>query len=268
MNKSSFFEQFYVAVAKRREYKRLTELTKGQHAKYVIGITFLLLLISYAVPAISFVMGIGGFSDFFMNKLPAFSIENGEMQIASDLDFNLNEIHFVVNDDVEKYVAADVTAEKGLFMLVSKKNIVTNIFGLPMEFVYDALVNQKIDNALIASLAPSFYAGMVMAGVVNWIVLAVGYLLMALIFALFGLPTNKLCGAELSFGKIFVIALYGITVFNVVNYLAVYFLSGLGLGLVVMMAIFYSMNSVSLGIACHGKNPPRSPFEIDDEDDM
>ena len=45
-NNIGFFEQFYVALMKHREYKRLTGLSKRQRWVYFLGITFLLTLIA------------------------------------------------------------------------------------------------------------------------------------------------------------------------------------------------------------------------------
>ena len=255
-NNIGFFEQFYVALMKHREYKRLTGLSKRQRWVYFLGITFLLTLIAYVIPMVSFLIGLGGYEEFFKDKLPAFSIEKGELSIAEPLDFRLNEVHIIVDDSVDAYAQSDVEEAEGAIMYFSRRNIVTNVSAIPVEIQYGLFGDDKIDNSYMVALAPAFYGMVVLSGVVAWISQMLAYAILALLFALCGLGVNRMSGANLSFKQLFGIAMYAESVFALASHLVVYFFSGGFAFLIYLVSGMISIRALNTGILLHALTPP------------
>lgn len=241
---------------KHRLYKTLLGLTWGQHAVYFIGITFLLTLISYVVPMASLLAGIGGYEAFFKDKLPAFSIVEGELSIETPLDFYLNQIHIVAGSDVEEYTKEDLESQEEYVLLFSKTNAVTNLSPMPMGFQYSMLEPDRVDNQYMASLAPQFYGAVAGAGVVSWISQMISYAFLALLFAICGMGVNRLSGANLPFGRLYCIALYAETMFALLSHLIVYFVTGILSYIVYFIGAMISMRAMNTGILLHVINPP------------
>ncbi len=249
--KMGFFEQFYLAITKHKLYKKLTQLKRGQHVVYFLGITFLLTLISYVVPMASFIASLGGYETFFTKKIPAFTIENGELTIENPLDFYLNQIRIVVDDDVEQYTQSDLVSLDEYVVMFSKHNVVTNVSAIPMVLDYEMLGSDVINNESVAAYSGQFYATLVMASIFAWIAQMISYAFWALIFSMCGVGINKMSGANLSFGRLYIVSLYAETVFALTTHLASYFLSGVLAFVVCFVSSFISMRAVHTGIISH-----------------
>lgn len=256
--KTGFFEQFYLALVKHRLYNKLLGLSRGRHIVYFIGITFLLTLMAYVVPMVSFLASLGGYEVFFTEKLPAFSIVKGKLSIEAPLDFYMNQIHIVVDDSVEAYTQEALSDQEEAVLFFSRTNVVTNITALPMGFSYNAFEGKTIDNQYMASLAPEFYGAMVAAGLAAWIFQMASYALLALLFAMCGVGINKLSGANLPFGRLYCIALYAETMFALVSHLIIYFFTGIISYIVYFIGAMISMRAMNTGILLHAVKPPES----------
>ena len=255
--KTGFFEQFYLALVKHRLYKKLISLPKKQHIIYCISITFLLTLISYVVPMTGFLVSLGGYERFFTEKLPAFTVSSGELSIEEPLDFRMNDIHIIVDDSVEAYSQEDLASQDEFVLFFSKTNMVTNLSGIPMGLNYSFFGNDAIDNQYMAGMAPQFYASIVLAGLAAWIGQMISYAFLALLFAVCGLGINKLSGANLSFGKLYCLALYAEAMFALVSQLLVYFFSGIFSYIVYCVAAMFSMRAMNVGILTFVEQPPK-----------
>ncbi len=225
-NRIGFFEQFYVALLKPRAYKNLVGLSKRRHVVYAVGVTFLLTLIAFVIPMASFVASLGGYEKFFTERMPSFTVAAGELHIERPLDFKINDIHVVIDDSVESYSQADVQNAEETIVYFSRTNAVTNLSVVPVMFQYASLGDQKIDNAYMAGMAGQFYGSVVFAGLVSWLSQIVTYLVTALFFVLFGLSINRFSGANLSFGKMYTIAIYAVSAFLLMTRLSYYISSG------------------------------------------
>lgn len=241
---------------KHRLYKTLLGLTRWQHAVYFMGITFLLTLISYVVPMASLLAGIGGYRAFFTENLPAFSVVEGELSIEKMQDFYLNQIHIVIDADVEEYTKKDLESQEEYVLFFSKTNVVTNLTPIPIGFQYSMMEQDRIDNQYMASLAPRFYGAVAGAGLVAWISQMISYAFLALLFAVCGMGVNRLSGANLSFGRLYCIALYAETMFALVSHLIVYFVTGILSYIMYIIGAMISMRAMNTGILLHAAKPP------------
>lgn len=256
-NRIGFFEQFYVALIKHRKYKELVGLPKRQHLVYFFGITFLLALIAYVVPMASFLMGLGGYEQFFTEKLPAFSIENGELSIETALDFRLNGLHIIMDDSVEAYTQADVEQAEENILYFSKSNIVTNLSTIPLEIQYGLFGTDKIDNQYMAGLSVEFYVMVVVAGLLAWLLQMLSYAFLALLFAVCGMGVNRMSGADLPFKKLFCIAIYAESVFALTSHLVAYFVSSGLMFVIYFISAIISLRALNTGILVHVSTPPK-----------
>ena len=247
-NRIGFFEQFYVALVKHRAYKSLVGLPKRRHAVYVAGVTFLLMLIAYVIPMVSFVASLGGYGEFFTERMPAFSIASGKLTIARPLDFRINGIHVVMDDSVEAYTQTDIQTAEETIVYFSQTNVITNLSMIPVMLPYTSLGAQKIDNAYMAGLSAQFYGTVVLAGVVSWISQIVTYLVTALFYVLFGLSINRFSGANLSFGKLYTIALYAVSAFLLLIRLSYYITAGWAVFVLGLIGACLSVRALNVAI--------------------
>lgn len=254
-NNIGFFEQFYVALMKHKEYKILTDLSKRQKVIYFLGITFLLTLIAYVVPMASFLTGLGGYEEFFGKKLPAFSVEKGELSIEEPLDFRLNGVHIIVDDSVDAYSQKDVDEAEELIMYFSRHNIVTNVSAIPLEIQYGFWGDDKIDNSYMVGLAPAFYGMAAFSVVFAWIAQMFAYSFLALLFAACSLGLNRMSGANLPFRRLFWIAIYAESVFALASHLVVYFVSGGFSFVIYLTSAMISIRALNTGILLYAAPP-------------
>lgn len=258
-SKIGFFEQFYIALMKHTRYRTLAALPKKQVMGYLMGITFLLTLVSYVIPMSGFLAALGGYEHFFAERLPAFSIEKGELHVETEapMDFMLNGIHIVVDDSVAVYTQDDLMQEKEPVVYFSRHNIVTNVSAIPLEIRYGIFGENKIDNKYMVSVSPAFYGMLVLSGLVSWLIQMAAYAFLAVIFAACGLSVNRMSGASLSFQKIFCIAVYAQTAFALASHLAVYFFTGILSLAVYMISAMISVRAMNIGIVLHAVIPPK-----------
>ena len=259
--KIGFFEQFYISIVKRRDYTKLSKLKGGRHFIYVLGITFLLLLIVYVIPLLGLLARIGGFSNFFLSRLPHFEVKNGEFYIETPMDFNVNSLHIVADSSVDYYSVQTVSEDKLPAIYFGKKSVTSNMGIAPMTFSYGMLGLDNIDNAIVASKEMGFYTLIVFSGIFEWIMLMGSYAFMALVFALFSIPINKMVKADLKFSKLFALALYAETIFALVSRVAMYFSTSGVFMVISAISILVSMRSLNVAIMYHSPNPPRNPFD-------
>ncbi len=262
MRKYSFFEQFYIAMAKYVKLKRLSEQGMWQHVKYVFGVTLLVLLIVYVVPVVSFFAGIGGYSGFFDDRMPAFSIENGSLQIEKNLDFVFNGIRVVIDDSMEGMDADKLKRQSGRFFIATKNNLATSLFGDNMIISYDQFASEKIDNKWMAAWESSVYTGVMMAGAILWLVLIICHPIIALVFAVFAMPIALAMDGKFKFGQVYKMAIYGITAFQIANGLSLYIYKGVYLIVVALVSSIYCMHGLNCCIGYHSLN--KYPDEEDD----
>ncbi len=259
--KIGFFEQFYISIVKRKDYTKLSKLKGGRHFIYLLGITFLLVLIVYVIPLAGLLARIGGFSNFFLTRLPAFKIVDGEFSIETPMDFTVNSLHIVADSSVDTYSTLVVSEDKLPSVYFGKKGMTSNMGIVPMTFTYTMLGINNIDNQTVAASSGGFYMLLTFSGLIEWFALMGSYVFMALVFALFSIPVNKMVKANLSFGKLFALSLYAETVFALVSRIAMYFSGNMVFLIISAVSIIISMRSLNVAIMYHSPNPPRSPFD-------
>ena len=76
-NQVGFFRRYFIACFQPGKYKLLLEKKTGSHVIYMILLVAFLLIVDTLIPFGAWMTSVGGFRNLFLNRLPAFTLEDG-----------------------------------------------------------------------------------------------------------------------------------------------------------------------------------------------
>lgn len=208
--KISFIEQIRIALSKPLWYKTLFQQPLGKHIRYFFALLILITVIRFVIPVTAYLQSVGGLKSLIMDRIPAFSLENGVLSVDNRLDIEQNGIRFVIDTDVERYtvedakkLAEEMETEVPVVYMFSQSNLVSNVNGAELPF--SSLGPLVINNQSIYNIAPIY---LLIYGSLFFVYQILSYLFSALLFSLFGYLLSKALNLNLRFAQIYVITLY------------------------------------------------------------
>ena len=185
----SIIDQFIYAISKIKAYPLLVKQSMGEVFKFVVIISILITGISFVIPVIGYHISLGGLQNFFQERLPRFTIENGELTMDGKLDMDLFGVGIKVDPNVEKYTEKDLDENSLGEILISKTNIIISNVMIVNEIPFDGLNGSKITNDSFVDLIPYIYGAevflvfmMILSQIVVYLAGAAGYILIAFVF--------------------------------------------------------------------------------------
>lgn len=187
--KIGIIDQFIYAVSKMKEYPSLIKQGTGRVLSFAFLMTMLLTSINFVIPLLGYQLSFGGFENFFLHKIPEFTIKNGQMEMDGKLDMNLLGLSVVADSEQEQYTEQDLDENALAQVMISKNNIIIkNIFqvvDIPLKYMSHITIN----NQSLVKLIPYIYVmelitiGMMLAmEFFNYLVGAIGYACVGLSF--------------------------------------------------------------------------------------
>ncbi len=241
--KVGFLRQYFVACFQPRNYRALLERKMRWHVLYFIVLLLFMLLVDSVIPIGAWVANVGGFRNFFTNRVPAFTLENGELDLESPMSFNINgSIHIRADSTVEAFTEDEYDSDYDNEVLFGKTNLVFRSGDWSTEYLYSSLGDVTLDNEGLAEFIPFINLVIVFYLLLTFVYKVVRYLFLAIVF---GLLCRFAVRSEdrrmVPPGQAILIGVYAKTLFGLVNSLNIclnYFISDFVLTLV---SFFFAM---------------------------
>ena len=254
-----FFDQLVYAIAKPQKYYMLSGLKKKKIIGYFICLMFLLTVVAVGIPFAGYISSMGGFSTFFTEKIPAFVLENSELEMDGVVEINQNGTQFIVDTSVEAFTEEDVDSAYQASILISKTNVLEQAGDMVQIFTFEELsqefaalgINLYIDNQTLVGLVHYIYVFLVVFFLCSVVGITLSYMISGLLFAFCGQSFNLMTGIKLSFGKVYLIALYAQTAMSLLNYISNYISSGFVVMIIWMVGMMLTLRLVNIGILSH-----------------
>lgn len=211
----SMADRFITAMFTPREYGKLLRLRSGSVIGFLVLVSFLISFIQYAIPTLGAVAGMGGIRNIVENQIPQFSLKNGEFILDEKIEKQDNSVgvYVLVDTSKKKFTKEDIPANVVEAILVSKSNIllyneVTGVGKLVQEEKFSDYKNLTISNTTLADASAMFYIMMVVVYVFVYLFVLVKYLFTAVFYAVVMYLLSKTMMLDLTFGKVYKIALF------------------------------------------------------------
>lgn len=214
---------FITAMFLPKEYGNLLRLKLGKIVVYLIFLIFLTSLIQYAIPALGAIAGLGGIKNIVLSEIPDFALTEGSFSFGERLEKKDEEmgVYILVDTSKEKFTKDDIPDGMMEAIMVSKSNIlvynnVTGIGGMLQEDTFDHYKGITLTNQTIANGVSWIYAILAFVFVSLYVAAFIKYLFIGLFYAVVMYLLSKTMMMELTFGKVYKIALFAQSVGAVV----------------------------------------------------
>lgn len=212
-------ERFYIACFQPSRYKELLDEKTGYHVLYVIGIVFLLVIIETVIPFFAWDLSVGGMESLILERLPAFTVENGKMTIAQPVEFDLSGIlHVKADSGVDQYQKKDFDDRYQEELLFSGSNLMMKMGDRVMDISMSDISQEKVDNQALVRLIPWFRILLMVYFFSSYLAKAAEYMVAALFFALICRAAIRTPdGKYVNLKGTIVIAIYAKTLFTLIR---------------------------------------------------
>ena len=204
--------QLGYAITKPSAYKNMLKLDWQKRVMFLCLLMVLTTMIQYVIPASAMITGFGGFENLFLNRVAAFTFENGQLEVEKVISISDGALmSFKVDTSVDAYGKDDFEKDGyPMQCLVSKSNIILLQYDRVTEFLFSdpSMEGVSVTNESLLRIIPVIYIGMIVLFGFYTIENLLIYLFISLIFAISGLSINATLHTKLSFGSIYMIALY------------------------------------------------------------
>lgn len=186
---------------------------------YLLLLMAFLVFIDTVIPITAWTTSVGGLKRLFLERVPAFTLEDGSFQIASPLSFHVGPaIRVEINSGEEAYAPAAFEAEYQEEILVSRTNVLVRAGDRMAEVPFSALKNMKMDNQSLVAMIPSVITLFFFYCLIGLLSKGIQYVLIAFAFGMIcraGVRSPD--GRFVSMKESFLIAFYAKTLFAVIG---------------------------------------------------
>lgn len=191
--KYSLPERLIIAVSRPSELLPVALQKTSRAVGYFVFLMLLVGIMTSLIPSAATVIGFGGFRNLFLHKMPAFTLESGDLHADSSWDMMLSGIHLYMDTDKDTLTEEDLPYG-GIYVAFSRKNLsllilqdtgsdreLTNVYSVPLKDIFpDGFNNQKL-----ADSAWAYYLMIAVAFVLAVIRGGIRYLFLSVLYALY-----------------------------------------------------------------------------------
>lgn len=250
--KIKILEQFYYAMFKPKFYNKLSKLKVINVIMYTAILLIFTTIIRYGMPMGAWIASKDGLTSIIMDKVPPFVIENGEFQIEKPFNTVIGGFIIKADSSVDKYDTDDLTEEEKVASIcLGKDSMIIVSSGMVMKKVWSDMNIDTFDNQSLADLIPFIYLYIGFILLTTFMFAVIRYLVIGLIFAFIGHNFSKMLKIDLSYWKIFELALYAQTLGHVASTLAAV-VGGIGINMAMsFVSVIVTAFILNGGILAH-----------------
>jgi hypothetical protein len=218
-NNAGSLERLYIACFRPSRYKELLDAPRWRHVVYFALVILLLVVIEGVLPFAAWDLSVGGLKGLITNRLPAFTVENGKMDMEQPVEFDIaGIIHVKADSSVDQYKKDDLDKKYQEDFLISSSNIIVGMGDRVMDVPLTELGDQKFDNQALAETVPVFRILLLIYFLTTYVINAGEYLISALFFAILCRAIIRTPdGKYVTFKKTLAIAIYAKTLFSILH---------------------------------------------------
>jgi maltodextrin utilization protein YvdJ len=223
MNKKlPFFQKFKYAIIKPSAYPEMVQEGVKRAILYLLLLALTLGVISATYHTVSSAISYNAFISNLEKDIPDFALENGELTVEGDepIIYEENTVGetFII-DDTGTYTRENIDillAEYTTVVLITDKYILTVDGAETTEYRFSEFGDFYVDKDMLLTFLPylTWLLVLVGIGIVFWFF--VSKLIMGFLYALFGMIVASILKKKYSYGKLYSLGLYAITVPTIV----------------------------------------------------
>jgi|GEM_PF-208961 len=186
----SILDCFKVSLTKPKKIVDISEQGRSVLYRYVIFLVLLTSIAMYVIPAVATVAGFGGFRKLFTETVPELSVSDGTLTADKRFEMVLSGLHIYIDTTVTDITADDLTSH-GTYLGVTSNKIsmftftegfsgdsINQVYSLKVsDVLYDGFTNSDLTGVI-----PIIYIAYIFVLVLEILLNAVKYLLLALIY--------------------------------------------------------------------------------------
>ena len=198
-NSNNLIQMIWQAIADPKSYRDFFDLSKKRFKRFMAMILFLVTLMIVGLQIIIFIINVGGFRNFFSNKMPAFEVKDGKIISEGSFDIRMGEFR-VLFDPSEDSVSASKLKDGYTYITIgrSKVNILTQgangrYFSTFSQSV-SSFLPDGVNNSKLASITPMIYLGLILAFLFRMGMFFLKYWILSFIYGFYARGLNLATG--------------------------------------------------------------------------
>ena len=213
-------EELKIALSIPSRLKELMDVSTKSFRRYVIFICLLAAIIVYLIPAAANIAGFGGFRRLFLEKIPAFTYENGKLQAEKKFDMMISGYHIYIDTEQEAVEPATLPSN-GMYLTFGSKYInfalveksAVNDFSTTLykmdnsNFFNDGMTNQQL-----AEASGGFYISIIIMVIISTLGIIIKYMFLAFFYTVLMLIPYKMAIKNIYMDEAFKISFYAQTI--------------------------------------------------------
>ena len=210
--KLAIWEQFLGAFKGVRNYPILISQKKTSKVQYFFFLLLVICIFTVFVPVTGYLIGVGGIGNYIEEKIPEFTLSGGQLQMEGTVAYESATMKLYGDTTIERYTKSDVDENAYVQILISRTNVLVYSGGYVMDYPLEQYGAITFSKSNLQDMVPLIYCMILFYVVVLICSQAVNLLLTILMFVLVGQISNYLYHYGLSFGQMFALALYAVTI--------------------------------------------------------
>lgn len=212
----NLFKEMILSVYDFKSYKRFLENKKSKVFFFGLLLFSLYFALTILTPVIKFQVTTGGVRKMAEDMIPEFELKDGELWIEKPFEYEYEDTYIYIDTDPEMVFYGAEEMEPYLYdysqviLMDSEKAIVKNE-GQVQEIYFSDMTIEEFSKADLLGYLPYVYLFIGLGIVVIYIFMALLFFLGALIVALLGMIVASCMKYQLTFGQIYILALYSRT---------------------------------------------------------
>ena len=198
-NSNNLIQMIWQAIADPKGYRDFLDLSRKRFIKFFSIILFLVTLMIVGLNIIVFIINVGGFGNFFRNKMPEFEVKNGQIISEGNFDIRMGEFR-ILFDPSESAVSVSKLKDGYTYVTIGREKV--NILTQGANGRYFSTFNQSVSSVLpdglnnrrLAKITPMIYIGLIISFVIRMGLFFLKYWILSFIYGFYARGLNMATG--------------------------------------------------------------------------
>ncbi len=221
-NKSSVgvLDMFVTSIIRIKHLAKLSMENSSKFVMYVVFMSFLVAVMSFAVPSASRIYSFGGFQKLFTEGIPQISVNDGILTADKKFEMKLSDAEIIM-DTNKSYFNREDFDTTGIYIAIASRSIkmityvqtdnssnYNEVYSYPIGMV----LPNGTDNNTLKNFAPFLYIILAVIFVGEAVIAAIKYLFFALLYAFFTRSTTAISKLKMTMKDSFQFCFYAQTI--------------------------------------------------------
>ena len=214
--KCNIIEQMRISIVSPKQLIGLSFLKVSRFVRYVIFLSFLVVVMTDIVPMAATIAGFGGFNKLFKEKMTDFSVQDGVLTAKDTFSMTLGDYEIIM-DTSEDAVSQEKFIGKFITIAIGKRRVQvvvtqSGMSEVAMDYSVSSYFADGFTREDLVSAIPGFYLGLGIIVLVSMLWIVGKYLLASLIYMLLSNVLVRQSGLSLTRGNVFRLCFYAQTI--------------------------------------------------------